>query len=147
MSFVFPMPNGYKLLGAVGADSAGGSWISGWTLLDVFVAAIVALLAWRLFGLAGVAITIGYLVLAYQESGAPVWTLLAALALGLVARARCRKAGSRPSRSGRVAPRSHCSFWPRCRSSRASFATRCIHSSRTVRSSWRPAPTGTLSVA
>ena len=81
------LPNGYKLLGAVGADSAGGSWISGWTLLDVFVAAIVALLAWRLFGLAGVAITIGYLVLAYQESGAPVWTLLAALALGLVARA------------------------------------------------------------
>jgi hypothetical protein len=81
------LPNGYKLLGAVGADSAGGSWISGWTLLDVFVAAIVALLAWRLFGFVGVAIAIGYLVLAYQESGAPVWTLLAAFALGLVARA------------------------------------------------------------
>jgi hypothetical protein len=79
------LPYGYRLLGAPGADRADGSWFSRWTLLDVFVAAIVALLAWRLFGVAGAAIAIGYLVLAYQESGAPVWTLLATLALGLVA--------------------------------------------------------------
>jgi len=81
------LPSGYKLLGAPGADSAAGSWISEWSLLDVFIAAILALLAWRLFGFVGVAIAIGYLVLGYQESGAPLWTLLAALALGLVARA------------------------------------------------------------
>ncbi|HKE48667.1 MAG TPA: hypothetical protein VKB52_11430, partial [Rhodanobacteraceae bacterium] len=81
------LPSGYKLLGAPGADSAAGSWISQWTLLDVFVAAIVALLAWRLFGAIGGAIAIAYLVLGYQESGAPLWTLLAALALGLIARA------------------------------------------------------------
>lgn len=81
------LPSGYKLLGAPGADSAAGSWISAWSLLDVFVAAIVALLAWRLFGAIGGAIAVAYLVLGYQESGAPLWTLLAALALGLVARA------------------------------------------------------------
>ena len=81
------LPSGYKLLGAPGADSAAGSWISAWTLLDVFVAAIVALLAWRLFGAIGGAIAIAYLVLGYQESNAPLWTLLAALALGLIARA------------------------------------------------------------
>ena len=81
------LPSGYKLLGAPGADSAAGSWIAKWTLLDVFVSAIVALLAWRLFGAIGGAIAIGYLVLGYQESGAPLWTLLAALALGLIARA------------------------------------------------------------
>jgi hypothetical protein len=81
------LPSGYKLLGAPGADSAAGSWISRWTLLDVFVAAIIALLAWRLFGAIGGAVAIAYLVLGYQESGAPLWTLLAALALGLVARA------------------------------------------------------------
>lgn len=80
-------PSGYKLLGAPGADSAAGSWISKWTLLDVFVAAIVALLAWRLFGVIGGALAVAYLVLGYQEAGAPLWTLLAALALGLVARA------------------------------------------------------------
>ncbi|MET0229652.1 MAG: hypothetical protein ABW186_01825 [Rhodanobacteraceae bacterium] len=79
------LPYGYRLLGAPGADRADGSWFSRWTLLDVFVAAIVALLAWRSFGIAGAAIAIGYLVLAYQESGAPIWTLLATLALGLVA--------------------------------------------------------------
>ncbi len=81
------LPSGYKLLGAPGADSAAGSWISRWTLLDVFLAAIVALLAWRLFGAIGGALAVAYLVLGYQESGAPLWTLLAALALGLVARA------------------------------------------------------------
>jgi hypothetical protein len=81
------LPSGYKLIGAPGADSAYGSWFSQWSLLDVFIAAIVALLAWRLFGIAGAAIAIGYLVLGYQESGAPLWTLLAAIALALIARA------------------------------------------------------------
>ena len=81
------LPSGYRLLAAPGADNAAGSWFSAWTLLDVFIAAIVALLAWRLFGAIGAAIAVGYLVLGYQESGAPLWTLLVALALGLVARA------------------------------------------------------------
>ncbi|MDR3389518.1 MAG: hypothetical protein P4L92_20930 [Rudaea sp.] len=80
-------PFGYKLLGAPGADSAAGSWIAGWTLLDVFVCAILALLAWRLLGLVGVAAMAAYLLLAYQESGSPLWSLLAVLALALIARA------------------------------------------------------------
>ena len=53
----------------------------------MFIAAIIALLAWRLFGIVGAVIATVYLVLGYQESGAPLWTLLAALALGLIARA------------------------------------------------------------
>jgi len=81
------LPNGYRLVAAPGADNAAGSWFSAWTLLDVFIAAVVALLAWRLFGVIGAAIAVAYLVLGYQESGAPLWTLLAALALGLIARA------------------------------------------------------------
>ncbi|HJT97464.1 MAG TPA: hypothetical protein VJ696_04045, partial [Rhodanobacteraceae bacterium] len=81
------LPDGYKLLAAPGADSAAGSWISRWTLLDVFIGAILALLAWRLFGVAGAVVAVAYLVLGYQEYGAPLWTLLAALALGLIARA------------------------------------------------------------
>ena len=79
-------PFGYKLLGAPGADSAAGSWISGWTLLDIFVCAIVALLAWRLFGAIGAVVVVAYLLLGYQE-GAPLWSLLAAFALALIARA------------------------------------------------------------
>lgn len=84
---VLHLPNGYQLLGAPGADRAAGSWISRWTLLDVFVAAVLALLAWRLFGAVGGVAAIAYLVLGYQEAGAPLWSLLAVLALALVARA------------------------------------------------------------
>jgi hypothetical protein len=79
-------PFGYKLLGAPGADSVDGSWMSRWTLLDVFIAAILVLLAWRLLGLLGALAAIGYVLLGYQESGAPFWTLLTLLALALIAR-------------------------------------------------------------
>lgn len=81
------LPFGYKLLAAPGADSASGSWIAGWTLLDVFVCAILVLLAWRLLGLPGAAAATAYLVLGYQESAAPLWSLIAVLALALIARA------------------------------------------------------------
>ncbi|HEX6833349.1 MAG TPA: hypothetical protein VF132_07445 [Rudaea sp.] len=90
-------PFGYKLLAAPGADVANGSWIAGWTLLDIFACAILALVAWRLFGLAGAAATVVYLLLGYQERGAPLWTLLAALALALIVRALP------PGRLGRAA--------------------------------------------
>ncbi|MGE5167239.1 MAG: hypothetical protein ACM3KT_01295 [Deltaproteobacteria bacterium] len=80
-------PYGYKLLAAPGADSASGSWIAGWTLLDVFVCAILVLLAWRLLGLVGAAAATAYLILGYQESNSPLWSLIAVLALALIARA------------------------------------------------------------
>jgi len=79
-------PFGYKLLGAPGADHVAGSWISRWTLLDVFIAAIVALAAGRLLGLVGGIAATAYLILGYQESGSPLWSLLFVLALALIAR-------------------------------------------------------------
>ncbi|MBS0556274.1 MAG: hypothetical protein JSR27_02540 [Proteobacteria bacterium] len=81
------LPFGYKLLAAPGADSAAGSWIAGWTLLDVFVCAVLVLLAWRLLGLPGAAAAVAYLVLGYQESDAPLWSLIAVIALALIAKA------------------------------------------------------------
>jgi hypothetical protein len=81
------LPYGYRLIAAPGTDRANGSWISGWTLLDVFLAAILMLLAARLFGWVGGALAAAYLLLGYQESGAPIWTLLAVLALALIVRA------------------------------------------------------------
>ena len=80
-------PFGYKLLGAPGADVANGSWMSGWTLLDIFICAIFALVAWRLLGIPGAIAAVIYLVLGYQESGSPLWTLLIAFALALIVRA------------------------------------------------------------
>lgn len=81
------LPYGHRLVAAPGSDRAAGSWLSRWTLLDAFLVAIIALLGARLFGLAGGVLTALYLLLAYQERGAPVWSLLVVLALGLVVRA------------------------------------------------------------
>ncbi len=81
------LPYSYRLLAAPGADRAAGSWISSWTLLDVFLVAITALLAARLLGWTAGAIALGYLVLGYHEAGAPLWTLLIVVVLGLIAKA------------------------------------------------------------
>ena len=81
------LPYGYKLLAAPGADNASGSWIGGWSLLDVFVCAILVLLAWRLLGWAGAAVTVAYVLLGYQESDSPLWSLIAVIALALIAKA------------------------------------------------------------
>jgi hypothetical protein len=81
------LPFGYKLLAAPGADGAVGSWMSAWTLLDVFVCAILVLLAARLLGLIGGIAATAYLLLGYQESGAPFASLIGVLALALIARA------------------------------------------------------------
>ncbi|HSN01465.1 MAG TPA: hypothetical protein VLS52_10700, partial [Rudaea sp.] len=93
------LPYGYKLLAAPGADNASGSWIAGWTLLDVFVCAILVLLAWRLLGWAGAVAATAYLILGYQESDAPLWSLIAVFALALIAQAlpegRLARAASR----------------------------------------------------
>jgi hypothetical protein len=80
------LPFGYRLIAAPGADSASGSWMSQWTLLDAFVCAILVLLAWRILGTLGAVISSAYLLLAYQE-GAPFWTLLVVIALALIVRA------------------------------------------------------------
>jgi hypothetical protein len=80
------LPFGYRLLAAPGADMASGSWMSQWTLLDAFVCAILVLLAWRFLGAVGAAVSVIYLLLAYQE-GAPFWTLLGVMALALIVRA------------------------------------------------------------
>ena len=83
---VLHLPNGYRLVAAPGADRADGSWLSLWTLLDVFLAAILVLVAWRGLGMAGGLAALGYLLLGYQEPGAPVWLLLAAIVFAIIAR-------------------------------------------------------------
>ena len=80
------LPFGYRLIAAPGADSASGSWMSKWTLLDAFVCAILVLLAWRFLGALGAIVSGLYLLIAYQE-GAPFWTLLVVMALALIVRA------------------------------------------------------------
>lgn len=81
------LPHGYRLLGAIGADRSPDSWMAQWSLLDLFVVALIALLAGRLLGWPWALLAAGFLALAQHEPGAPRWTLAVALALALLLRA------------------------------------------------------------
>ncbi|WP_017463991.1 hypothetical protein [Dyella ginsengisoli] len=81
------LPPGYRLLGADGADRSPDSWIAQWTLLDLFVVALIALLAGRALGWRGALLAAVFLALAQHEGGAPRWTLAAAFAFALLLRA------------------------------------------------------------
>lgn len=94
------LPYGYRLIAAPGADHAEGSWVSRWTLLDLFLAALIGLLAWRSLGVAGVAVTALYVGLSYHEADAPLLTV--ATVLGLVLLARALPAGRLASAIHRV---------------------------------------------
>jgi hypothetical protein len=78
------LPYGYKLLAAPGADHADDTWVARWTLLDLFVVALVTLLAGRWLGWIWMLPVLGFLVLSQHEDGAPCWTLGVAIALALL---------------------------------------------------------------
>ena len=81
------LPHGYRLLGAIGVDRSPDSWVAQWSLLDLFVVALIALLAGRLLGWPWALLAAGYLALAQHEHTAPLWTLAVTLALALLLRA------------------------------------------------------------
>jgi hypothetical protein len=81
------LPHGYRLLGATGVDRSPDSWVAQWSLLDLFVVALMALLAGRLLGWPWALLAAGYLLLAQHENAAPLWTLAVTLALTLLLRA------------------------------------------------------------
>lgn len=81
------LPYGYRLLGAPGVDRSPDSWVARWNLLDLFVAAVITLLAGRLLGWPWALVTLAFVVLSHGEPGAPRWTPALAVAFGLVAKA------------------------------------------------------------
>ncbi|MFU8790092.1 MAG: hypothetical protein ACNA7G_13770 [Methylobacter sp.] len=78
------LPPGWRLLAASGVDNVPDSWISRWTLLDLFVVLIAALATGRLWNPYWGGLALVTLVLIWHEPGAPqfVWlNILAATAL------------------------------------------------------------------
>jgi hypothetical protein len=78
------LPPGWRLLGASGVDNVPDSWISRWTLLDLFVVLIAALAVGRLWNFQWGLFALLTLSLIWHEPGAPryVWLhILAAAAL------------------------------------------------------------------
>ena len=84
---VLHLPYGYRLIGAGSVDRSPNSWIAQWSLLDLFVVALIALLAGRLLGWRWAAIAACFLILSLHEAGAPRWTLGVAFAFALLMRA------------------------------------------------------------
>ncbi|MDD5322545.1 MAG: hypothetical protein PHD43_18410, partial [Methylococcales bacterium] len=78
------LPPGWRLLAATGVDNVPDSWISRWTLLDLFFVLITALATARLWNYYWGVLALVTLVIIWHEPGAPhyVWlNILAATAL------------------------------------------------------------------
>jgi hypothetical protein len=75
------LPPGWRLMWTHGVDRAPTAWLASWTLWDIFVVVISAVLALRLFGRAAAALIALALILVYQEPGAPTLTWIALLLL------------------------------------------------------------------
>jgi len=78
------IPPGWRLLAATGVDNVPDSWISRWTLLDLFLVLIAALAISRLWTIYWGIFSLIVLGLCWHESGAPhfIWlNILVAIAL------------------------------------------------------------------
>ncbi|MDX9767089.1 MAG: hypothetical protein RBT51_07100 [Ectothiorhodospiraceae bacterium] len=78
------LPPGWKLFAARGVDSAPGTWLTRWTLLDLFMVLVATLAIARLWHPGYAVVALVGLALLWHEPGAPrfVWlNILAAVAL------------------------------------------------------------------
>jgi len=74
------MPPGWRLLAVSGVDKSTGSWLSRWTLLDLFLVFIIAASFSHLWGKAWGGVALFAMVVLYHEQGAPIAVWLNALA-------------------------------------------------------------------
>ncbi len=81
LSTTLHLPPGWVLFAAQGVDEVSRSWISRWTLYDIFVVCLVAMFSARLLGFRFGVIALAGLILAHGEMGAPfsIWFVLLAL--------------------------------------------------------------------
>lgn len=75
------LPPGWKILGATGVDEVPGSWISRWTLLDLFLVLVIALAVRQLWGTRWGLLALAGMILSWQETDAPQWVWVVVLAL------------------------------------------------------------------
>jgi len=80
------LPPGWRLLHARGVDDAAPTWVTTWTLLDLFVVLIIAMAAGRLWGWPAGILAVLTLGLTYTEPAAPRAIWLAVLATEALAR-------------------------------------------------------------
>ena len=81
------LPPGWRLIHAFGVDDASPTWVSRWTLFDIFILLIVALSVGRLWSRRWGWLAFAAFALCYHEPGAPRWVLVMLLAAEALARA------------------------------------------------------------
>jgi len=74
------LPPGWTAFHVSGADRVAGTWVSGWTLLEMFLVLITALAIAQLFGRIWGAVALASLLVTFQEADAPRYIWLIALA-------------------------------------------------------------------
>lgn len=74
------LPPGWRLLHASGVDEVPGTWLRRWSLLEIFLALVVAVSLGRLYGVTWGAVAAVTLVLTLPEDGAPKWSWIFVLA-------------------------------------------------------------------
>ena len=81
LSAVLHLPPGWRLIAAGGMDAEHDSWLSRWTLYDLFLVCLITAAVGRLWGWRWTLPTLLTLVLIWQEPGAPrhIWLYLLAL--------------------------------------------------------------------
>ncbi len=72
------LPPGWRVLAATGADRISPTWLTQWTLLDIFLVLLISLAIAKLWNKALAVIALVMLLITYHEPGAPVtiWLFL-----------------------------------------------------------------------
>ena len=70
------LPPGYRLLHATGVDEVSGTWVRHWSLLELFLALVLAVAIGRLYGPRWGVVALALYGLSFPESGAPKWIWL-----------------------------------------------------------------------
>jgi len=83
---VLNLPPGWKLFAVTGVDEVPGTWLGRWTLLDLFLVLVIALAVRYLWGNRWGLLALLAMALTWQESEAPRWIWLAALATAALLR-------------------------------------------------------------
>jgi hypothetical protein len=79
VSAMLNLPPGWRLFRASGVDEVSSSWITDWTLLELFLVLVTAMAVYRMWGPAWGGVALLTLALTYPEIGAPKWIWLAIL--------------------------------------------------------------------
>ncbi|TBR20520.1 hypothetical protein EPO15_12935 [bacterium] len=97
------IPPGWRLLHASGVDRATPSWVTSWTLLDLFLVVILALAVGRLWDPRWGAAALAAAALTWHEPGALRWCWLAVLAAEALVRGLPAGNLSKAARTARMA--------------------------------------------